>query len=103
MIEGEVRSLRPFGAFVDVGGADGLLHVSEIGWSPIGHPRDVLEVGEKVEVQVIRVDPDSQRIALSRKRLLPNPWDTVDERYHPGDIVSDCYHACGRFWRLCAA
>lgn len=87
IIHGEVRSLRPFGAFVDVGGADGLLHVSEIGWSNINHPRDVLEVGEKIDVQVIRVDPDNQRIALSRKRLLPNPWDTVEERYHPGDIV----------------
>jgi small subunit ribosomal protein S1 len=87
VIHGEVRSLRPFGAFVDVGGADGLLHVSEIGWSNINHPRDVLEVGEKIDVQVIRIDPDNQRIALSRKRLLPNPWDTVEERYHPGDVV----------------
>jgi small subunit ribosomal protein S1 len=87
VIHGEVRSLRPFGAFVDVGGADGLLHVSEIGWSNINHPRDVLEVGEEIDVQVIRIDPDNQRIALSRKRLLPNPWDTVEERYHPSDVV----------------
>lgn len=87
IIHGEVRSLRPFGAFVDVGGADGLLHVSEIGWSNINHPRDVLEVGEKIDVQVIRIEPDRQRIALSRKRLLPNPWDTVEERYNAGDTV----------------
>lgn len=87
VIHGEVRSLRPFGAFVDVGGADGLLHVSEIGWSNINHPRDVLEVGEKIDVEVIRIEPDRQRIALSRKRLLPNPWDTVEERYHSGDTV----------------
>ena len=87
VIHGEVRSMRPFGAFVDVGGADGLLHVSEIDWRPVNHPRDVLEVGQMVEVQVIRVDPENYRIALSRKRRLPNPWDTVEERYHPGEIV----------------
>ncbi len=87
IIEGEVRSMRPFGAFVDIGGADGLLHVSEIGWAQVSHPREVLEVGQKIQVQVIRMDPENQRIALSRKRLLPNPWDTVEERYHPGDIV----------------
>ncbi len=87
VIQGEVRSLRPFGAFVDVGGADGLLHVSEIGWMPLNHPREALEVGQTIEVQVIRVDPDNQRIALSRKRLLPNPWDTVEERYHADDVV----------------
>jgi len=87
VIQGEVRSMRPFGAFVDIGGADGLLHVSEIDWRPVNHPRDVLDVGEMVEVQVIRVDPENHRIALSRKRRLPNPWDTVEERYHPGAIV----------------
>jgi small subunit ribosomal protein S1 len=87
VITGEVRSLRPFGAFVDIGGADGLLHVSEIGWSNINHPREALEVGETIDVQVIRIDPENQRIALSRKRLLPNPWDTVEDRYHPGDVV----------------
>jgi small subunit ribosomal protein S1 len=88
VITGEVRSLRPFGAFVDIGGADGLLHVSEIGWSNINHPREALEVGQTIDVQVIRIEPDNQRIALSRKRLLANPWDSVEERYQPGDIVS---------------
>ncbi len=87
VLTGEVRSLRPFGAFVDLGGADGLLHVSEIGWTPISHPRDALEVGQKVEVKVIRLDPDNQRIALSRKAVLANPWETVEERYQPGQIV----------------
>ncbi len=84
ILTGEVRSLRPFGAFVDIGGADGLLHVSEIGWSNVNHPREVLEVGETIDVQVIRIDPDNQRIALSRKRLLDNPWDSVEARYAPG-------------------
>lgn len=88
VIEGEVRSIRPFGAFVDIGGADGLLHVSEIDWTPLNHPRDALQIGDKVTVQVIRLDPDNHRIALSRKRVLPNPWDGIEERYHPGDVVS---------------
>lgn len=87
VLEGEVRNLRPFGAFVDIGGADGLLHVSEIGWSPVNHPREELAVGDKIQVQVIRLDPGEQRIALSRKRVLPNPWTDVDQRYRVGDIV----------------
>lgn len=87
VITGEVRSLRPFGAFVDLGGADGLLHVSEIGWTPISHPREALEVGQMVEVQVIRLDPENQRIALSRKRVLANPWETVEKRYEVGEVV----------------
>lgn len=87
VIDGEVRNIRPFGAFVDIGGADGLLHVSEIGWAPVNHPKDILSIGEKVKVQVIRLDPKEQRIGLSRKRVLPNPWDNVEERYASGEIV----------------
>ena len=88
VIEGEVRNLRPFGAFIDIGGADGLLHVSEIGWSPVNHPRDLLNVGDKIQVQVIRLDSAEQRIGSSRKRVLPNPWTEVDQHYHVGDIVT---------------
>jgi len=88
IIEGEVRNLRPFGAFIDIGGADGLLHVSEIGWAPVNHPRDLLNVGDKLEVQVIRLDPAEQRIGLSRKRVLPNPWTQVDQHYQVGDVVT---------------
>lgn len=87
IIEGEVRSIRPFGAFVDIGGADGLLHVSEIDWAPVNHPRDVLQVGDMTKVQVIRLDPENHRIALSRKRVLPNPWDDIGDRYSPSTIV----------------
>jgi small subunit ribosomal protein S1 len=87
VLNGEVRSLRPFGAFVDLGGADGLLHVSEIGWAPINHPREALQVGDRIDVQVIRLDPDNQRIGLSRKRLLANPWDDIESRYRVGQVV----------------
>jgi small subunit ribosomal protein S1 len=87
VVQGEVRSLRPFGAFVDIGGADGLLHVSEIGWTPVSHPRDVLKVGDVIQVEILRLDPDRNRIALSRKKLLPNPWESIEERYKPGETV----------------
>ena len=87
VVEGEVRSLRPFGAFVDIGGADGLLHVSEIGWTQVSHPRDVLKVGEQIQVEVLRLDPERSRIALSRKRLLSNPWESIEERYKVNDTI----------------
>ena len=86
-VTGIVRSMRPFGAFVDIGGVDGLLHVSEIGYGNINHPREALSVGQEVEVQVIRMDADNQRVALSRKRLLANPWDGIEQRYAVGTIV----------------
>jgi small subunit ribosomal protein S1 len=87
VVKGVVRSMRPFGAFVDIGGVDGLLHVSEIGFGAINHPREVLSVGQEVTVQVIRIDPESQRVALSRKRLLANPWEGIDQRYQIGMII----------------
>ncbi len=87
VVEGVVRSMRPFGAFVDIGGIDGLLHVSEIGYGNISHPRDVLSVGQTIQVQVIRIDADGQRVALSRRRLLANPWDGIEQRYAVGTIV----------------
>jgi small subunit ribosomal protein S1 len=87
VVEGVVRSMRPFGAFVDIGGIDGLLHVSEIGYGNINHPRDVLSVGQTIQVQVIRIDADGQRVALSRRRLLANPWDGIEQRYAVGSIV----------------
>ncbi len=87
VVTGTVRSMRSFGAFVDIGGVDGLLHVSEIGFGNVNHPREALAVGQEVEVQVIRIDSDNQRVALSRKRLLANPWDGIEQRYEIGRIV----------------
>lgn len=87
VVEGVVRSIRPFGAFIDIGGVDGLLHVSEIGYGNVNHPRDALTVGESVRVQVIRIDSENQRVALSRRRLLTNPWDSIEQRYAAGTVV----------------
>lgn len=85
--EGDVSNLCDFGVFVDLGGIDGLIHVSELSWRRVNHPRDVLRVGQRIKVHVIDVDHKRRRIALSLKRLQPNPWATVGERYHPGMVV----------------
>src|SRR5690606_4398159 len=90
--EGEVRSgvvsgLRDFGAFVDLGGADGLIHISELAWHRVKHPKEVLNVGDTVSVYVLRLDDEGKRIGLSLKRLQPNPWSMVEEMYHIGQLV----------------
>src|SRR5438477_508538 len=81
---GRVRSLADCGAFVDLGGADGLIHISELAWGSVGHPSDVLSVGDEVDVLVLSVDRTEKRISLSRKRIQPEPWATVPERYVVG-------------------
>jgi small subunit ribosomal protein S1 len=85
--EGVVSSLCSFGAFVDLGGADGLVHLSELSWRRIRHPREAVSVGEKVEVYVLRLDHEKQRIGLSLKRLLPEPWALVEDKYELGQLV----------------
>jgi small subunit ribosomal protein S1 len=85
--QGTVSSLSDFGAFIDLGGADGLIHLSELSWNRSAKPRDVLRVGQKVEVYVLNVDHDKKRIALSLKRLEPEPWMTVESRYYVGQLV----------------
>jgi small subunit ribosomal protein S1 len=87
IVKGTVTGLRDFGAFVNLGGADGLIHVSELAWHRVDHPRDVLRVGEEIQVYVLSLDRGTNRIALSRKRLLPDPWQTAAERYHEGQVV----------------
>ncbi len=84
---GVVRNLVDFGAFVDLGGLDGLVHISELDWQHVDHPDDVLDVGDKVEVYVLNVDRERERVALSRKRLLPDPWHRVAKELHEGDTV----------------
>ena len=90
--EGEVRrgivsSLCNFGAFVDLGGADGLVHISELAWYRVRHPREVLSVGDEVDVYVLRLDHERGRIGLSIKRLHPDPWTLVDDKYQVGQLV----------------
>jgi small subunit ribosomal protein S1 len=80
-ISGEVTNITEFGVFVDLGGVEGLIHISELSWGRVAHPGQVCQVGQQVEVQVMEVSPERCRIALSLKRLLLNPWDTAQERY----------------------
>lgn len=87
VVEGVVTGLRDFGAFVNIGGADGLIHVSELAWHRVDHPRDILNVGDEIEVYVLSLDRQTNRIALSRKRLLSDPWDDAQQRYHEGQLV----------------
>lgn len=87
VVHGTVRSLMDYGAFVDIGGIDGMLHVGEISWGRIGKPADVLSVGQQVDVQILKVDPNKRRVALGMKQLQPDPWTQVAERFHAGDRV----------------
>lgn len=84
---GTVTSITNFGAFVDLGGADGLIHVSELSWGRVDNPRQVLKVGDEVDVYVLDLDRKRKRIALSLKRLQPDPWTLVDEHYRVGQLV----------------
>ncbi|WP_138492974.1 30S ribosomal protein S1 [Paenibacillus pinistramenti] len=88
VIEGTVQRLTDFGAFVDVGGVDGLVHVSEIAWNHVNKPADVLSEGDQVKVKVLKVDPEKGKISLSIKAAAPGPWETAADQFKSGDIVS---------------
>ncbi|MCA0431744.1 MAG: 30S ribosomal protein S1 [Proteobacteria bacterium] len=87
VVDGVVKNITDYGAFVDLGGIDGLLHVTDIAWKRVNHPSDVLSVGQSVKVQIIRINPDTQRISLGMKQLDKDPWDIVIERYTVGSRV----------------
>lgn len=87
ILSGQVTNLCDFGVFVDLGGLEGLIHISELSWGRVGHPRDVLVRGDTIEVFVMHVDQDQGRVALSLKRLHPDPWQTVEQRYTVGQTV----------------
>lgn len=87
VLKGIVRNLLDYGAFVDVGGVDGMLHVAEISYGRVNKPSDVLSVGQQIDVQILKVDPKKQRISLGMKQLQVDPWTTAGEKYHVGDRV----------------
>ena len=86
-VVGMVTNITDFGVFVDLGGVEGLVHVSEISWGRVHHPADVVVIGQQVRVYIIQVDRERARIALSLKRLHPNPWETAETRYFPGQVT----------------
>ena len=87
IVNGRITNLCDFGAFVDLGGLEGLIHISELSWGRVGHPSHMLNRGQEVDAYVLGVDQGAGRIALSLKRLRPDPWQTVDQRYEMGEIV----------------
>ncbi|HTX76111.1 MAG TPA: S1 RNA-binding domain-containing protein [Terracidiphilus sp.] len=87
-VTGTVRSLTSYGAFIDLGGIDGLLHVSDISWSRIAKPEDVLSVGQQLDVKILKIDPDTRKLSLGMKQLQPEPWETVPSHYTAGQRIS---------------
>jgi small subunit ribosomal protein S1 len=102
-IHGNVTTITDFGAFVDLGGIEGLIHISELSWGRVQHPKDIVSEGQQVQVSVIQIDRQRSRVALSLKRMLPNPWDSVEETYQLGqvtDAVITSVVSFGAFARL---
>jgi len=87
VVRGTVRSVTDFGAFVDLGGVDGLLHVGDMAWQRVAKPSDVVTVGDSIEVKVLKINPEGKRISLGLKQLAADPWTTAAERFHTGDRV----------------
>ncbi len=87
-LSGTVRSLVPFGAFVDLGGIDGLLHISDISWSRVNKPEDVLTVGQELQVRILKIDPDTKKISLGLKQLQPEPWEAAATSYRAGERIT---------------
>ncbi|MEN6370890.1 MAG: 30S ribosomal protein S1 [Armatimonadota bacterium] len=84
---GVVRRITDYGAFVDLGGIDGLLHISEMSWTRIKHPSDVVKVGDKIQVMVLKLNLDQGKVSLGLRQILPDPWAEVEARYHVGDVI----------------
>jgi small subunit ribosomal protein S1 len=87
-VAGTVRSLVPYGAFIDIGGLDGLLHISDFAYTRVEKPGDVLAVGQQIQVKILKIDPESQKISLGLKQLQPEPWQTVPERFKAGQRIT---------------
>lgn len=87
VVKGIVRRFTDFGAFVDLGGVDGLIHITDLAWNRVGHPSDVLTVGSEIDVKILSLDRERERIQLSLKQLMPKPWDNIEEKYPVGTII----------------
>ena len=87
IVAGTVRTLTDFGAFVDIGGFDGLLHVADMSWTRVGKPSDVLKAGDSLQVKILKIDPATHRVGLGLKQLSPDPWTVAEEKYKTGDRI----------------
>ncbi len=88
IVEGQIKNLTDYGAFVDLGGVDGLLHVTDMSWGRLQNPGDAFKVGDTVQVKVLRFDRARERVSLGYKQLLPDPWETIEERFPPGTRIT---------------
>ena len=86
--EGKVKTLKDYGAFVDLGGADGFLHIGQISWTHIKHPSEVLSVGQEINVKILKIDAEKRKISLTMKGMMPNPWDSASNRYTPETVIT---------------
>jgi len=87
IVEGTVKNLTDYGAFIDLGGMDGLLHVTDISWGRIGHPSEKLSVGDRIKVKILRFDREKEKVSLGMKQALPDPWETLPQRYPAGSRI----------------
>ncbi|KQC09613.1 MAG: hypothetical protein APR54_12660 [Candidatus Cloacimonas sp. SDB] len=87
-LDGEVRNITDYGAFIDLGGIDGLLHITDMSWGHINHPSDMLNIGDKVKVKVLNYDEENDKVSLGLKQLVPHPWENIEAKYPEGTIVS---------------
>ena len=87
IVKGTVRRIADFGAFVDIGGVDGLVHVTDLSWGRVKHPSDVVKVGDEIDVKIVNVDPEKERVSLSYKQTRPRPWTVADEKYPVDSVV----------------
>ncbi len=87
IVKGTVRRLADFGAFVDIGGVDGLVHVTDLSWGRVKHPSDVVSVGQEIDVKILNVDPERRRMSLSYKQTQPRPWTVAADKYPVGSVV----------------
>lgn len=87
VLDGKVKNITDYGAFIDLGGLDGLLHISDMSWGRINHPKDLLEVAQELQVKVLRYDPEKEKVSLGLKQITPDPWLSVAEKYPPGKSV----------------
>ena len=98
-----MKNITAFGAFVDLGGVDGLLHKTDMAWKRIHHPSEIVSIGDEIEVQVIAIGRESEKISLGLKQKTSDPWENVEEKYPIGSQVSGNVCEYRQLWRFCSA
>ncbi len=87
IVKGRVKSITDFGAFIDIGGVDGLLHIADMSWQRVNNPQEIVAVGDEIEVMILNIDKEAKRLSLGRKQLMPDPWANIEERFPVGSVV----------------